>query len=90
MVCVDVHFNSYKPISAFPEAINYGKEFFIINRQIAMCCGEGFCMILDGVKLLCYVDNVVLRQDAWYCFLTGIGFHYRLKRRIELCNNRGG
>ena len=32
LVCVDVHFNSYKPISPFPEAINYGEEFFIMNR----------------------------------------------------------
>ena len=59
MVCVDVHFNSYYAISAFPEAINNGKEFFVMHRAIASCCGEGFCVVLDRVKLLCSVHNVV-------------------------------
>ena len=90
MVCVDVHFNSYWPIPPFPEAINCGEEFFVMNRPIALCCGECICVVRDGVKLLCSVDNVVLRQDTCNSLITGISFHDGLKGTVELCEDRGG
>ena len=90
MVCVDIHFNSYKAISPFSEAINYGEESFVMDRAIALCCGQGLCVVLDRVKLLCSVDNVVLRQDTCNGLLAGISFHNSLKGTIELCEYRGG
>ena len=87
--CVDVHCNSYSPISLFPEAINDGKKCFVMNRPIALCCGEGFCVVLDGVKLLCSVDNVVLRQDTGNSLIAGISLHNGLKGMVELCENSG-
>ena len=90
MLCVDVHFNSYYPICTFPEALNYGAEFFVMNRPVALCCGEGFCVVLDGVKLLCSVDNVLLRQDTCNSLLAGISFHDGLQSTVELREDRGG
>ena len=90
MVRVDVCFNSYLPISPFSEAINYGEEFFVMNRPIALCCGEGFSVVHDRVKLLCSVDNVVLSQDTCNSLIAGIGFYNGLKGPIELRKDRGG
>ena len=61
-----------------------------MNRPIALCCTEGFCEVLDAVKLLCFVDNVVLRRDTCNSFIAGIGFHNGLKGTIELRKDRGG
>ena len=46
-------------------------------------------MVLDGVKLLCSVDNVVLRQDTCDSLIASIGFHNGLKGTIELRKDRG-
>ena len=47
-------------------------------------------MVLDVVKLLCSVDNVVLRQDTCNSLIAVIGLHNGLKGAIELRKNRGG
>ena len=61
-----------------------------MNRLIALCCGQGFCMVLDGVKLLSSVNNVVLRQDTCNSLSAGIGFYNGPKGTIELRKDRGG
>ena len=45
-------------------------------------------MVLDGVKLLCSVDNMVLRQDTRNSLIAGIGFHDGLKGMVELREDR--
>ena len=77
-------------MSPFPEAINYGEEFFVMHRPVTLCCGEGFCVVLDGVKLLCSVDNVVLRLDTCNGLIAGIGFHNGLNGTMELRKDRAG
>ena len=72
------------------EAINYVEEFFVRNRPIALCYGEGFYVLLDGVKLLCYVYDVVLTQDSCNSLITGIGFDNGLQRAIQCRKDRGG
>ena len=47
-------------------------------------------MVHDGVKLLCSVDMVVLRQDTCNSLIAGIGFRDGLKGTIELRKDRGG
>ena len=61
-----------------------------MNGPIAFCCGPGFGVVLDGVKLLCSVDNVVLRQDTCNSLIAGISCHDGLKGTVELCKDRGG
>ena len=61
-----------------------------MHVPIALCCGERPSVVLDGVKLLCSVNNVVLRQDICNSLIAGIGFHDGLKGMVELCEDRGG
>ena len=61
-----------------------------MDWPIALCCGDSFCVVLDGVELLNSVDDVVLRQDACDCMVAGIGFHNSLEGTIELREDRGG
>ena len=61
-----------------------------MDRPVALCCVEGFSVVLDGVNLLCFVDKVVLRQDTCNSLIAGISFHYGLKAAIEQCEDRGG
>ena len=61
-----------------------------MNASIALSCGQRFSVVLDGVKLLGSVNNVVLRQDTCDRLIGGIGFYHGLKGTIELRKDRGG
>ena len=61
-----------------------------MNWPIALCCGEGFYVVLNGVKLLCSVDTMVLRQDTCKSLIAGIGFYNGLEGKIELRKDRSG
>ena len=47
-------------------------------------------MVHDRVKLFHSVDLVVLRQDACYCLVAGIGFHDCLEFSVELSEDGSG
>ena len=46
--------------------------------------GAGFCVVRNWMKLLAYVDNVVLRQDTSNCLIASISFHDWSKGSIKL------
>ena len=84
LVCVDVHPNVYYPVPPFPEAVYHSKEFFIMDWLGALCGGEGFCMVLNWMKLFASLDDVILRQDTINCLIASISFHDCLQGSIEL------
>ena len=84
MVCVDVHLNIYEPVPLFPEAGNNSEQFFIMDWPVALCKGEGFCVVVNWMKLLASADYVLLKQDTSNCLLARINFHNCLKCSIEL------
>ena len=47
-------------------------------------------MVLNAVKLICYIDNVVVRQDSCNSLITGIGFYNGLQGMIKLRKDSGG
>ena len=47
-------------------------------------------MVLDGVELVYYLHNIVLRQDSCNCLIAGISFHHVIKGTLELWEDRGG
>ena len=47
-------------------------------------------MVLNGVKLLCSIDLVVLKQDAGYCLVAGISFHDCLEVSVVLVEDGSG
>jgi len=57
---------------------------------VALCSGKGFYVVCNRVKLLCPINDMILRQDAGYSLVAGIGFHYCLEGSIELCEDRCG
>ena len=61
-----------------------------MDRPVASCRGERFCVVHDGVKLLSYIDKVVLRQDTRNSLLASIGFNDCFKGMVELRDYRGG
>ena len=42
MVCVDVDYNTYEPISLFPETIYTCKQFFVMDWPVPLCSEHGF------------------------------------------------
>ena len=50
---------------------------------VAMCGREGFCMLLNWVKLLGSIDNEMWRQDTSNCLITSINLHDSLESSIE-------
>ena len=88
MVCIDVHLNTYQPVPPFPEAVYNSEQFFIMDWPVVLCRGEGFCMVLNWMELLAFVDDMVLRQNTSNCLIAGISFHDCLKGSIKLGENR--
>ena len=84
MVCVDVHLNTYLPVPPFPEAVHNHEQFLIMDWPVAFCRGEGFRIVLNWMKLLASVDDVVLRQDTSNCLIASIRFYDCLKGSIKL------
>ena len=84
MLCVDVYFNTNQPFSPLAEVVYYSKEFLMMDCLLSLCNGEGFCMILDWIKLFASIDDIVLRQDANNCWITSIGIYNGLKSSIQL------
>ena len=84
MVCVDAHLNTNWPVPPFPEAFHNREQFFIMDWPVALCRGEGFRIVLNWMKLLASVDDVVLRQDTSNCLIASISFHDCLNSSIKL------
>ena len=55
-----------------------------MDWPVALCGGEGFCVALHWMKLLAFVDDMVLRQDTSNSLIAGISFHDCLKGSIKL------
>ena len=55
-----------------------------MDWPVALCVEEGFCMVLNWMKLLASIDDMVLRQDTSNCLIASFGFHNYLKGSIEL------
>ena len=60
-----------------------------MNRPIALCCGDRFWVLHNGLKLLCSVANVVLTQDTSNSLIASIGFHNGLNGTIDMREHRG-
>ena len=90
ILCVDVHLNTYQPVPAFPEAVHNSEQFFIMDWPVPLCGKEGFCVVLNWMKLLRFVDELVLRQDTSNCLIANIGFHNCLQGSIELSEDGRG
>ena len=54
-----------------------------MDWPVALCSREGLCVILNQIKLLESVDDMVLRQDTSNCLIASIGFYDCLKGSIE-------
>ena len=59
MVCVGVHLTTYYPVLPFPETVCNDEQFLIMDRPVALCGGQGFCVVLNWMKLFASVDDVV-------------------------------
>jgi len=59
-----------------------------MDWRLALCSCKGFCVVFKRVKLLSSINDMVLRQDAHYMLIAGIGFHYCLEGSVELYHNR--
>ena len=77
------------PVNPLPEAVHNCEQSCIMDWSVALCGGEGFCMVLKWMKLLAFVDDLVLRQDTSNCLIASISFHNCLKRSIKLGEDRG-
>ena len=84
MVCVDAHLNACEPVPPFPEGVHNREQFFIVDWPVALCRGEGFCVVLNWMKRLASIDDMVLRQDASNILIASISLHDCLKHSIDL------
>ena len=57
---------------------------------VALCRGEGFCTVLNWMKLVASIDDMVLRQDTSDCLIASISFHDCHKGSIELGEDGSG
>jgi len=58
-----------------------------MDWPIAFRCGERFGLILDSMKLLAFVANVILRQDTPNSLIASISFYDCLKGSVEQCED---
>ena len=75
MVCVDVHFDTYLPVSRLPETVHDKEQFFVMDWPVALCGGEGFCILRNWMKVFASVDEVVLGQDTSNCLIVRVDVH---------------
>ena len=59
IVGIDVHFNIYYPVSLLLEAVYNRKNFLIMDWPVVLHPIESFCVILNWMKLLAFIDNMV-------------------------------
>ena len=59
-----------------------------MDWPVALCSCKGFCVVFNGIKLLCSINDMILRQDAGNSLVAGVGFHYCLKGSGELYEDR--
>ena len=88
IACIDVHLNIYQPVPPLQEVVHNREQFFVIDWPIVLYGLLGFCMVIHWIKLLAFVDNIVLGQDASYCQIACINNYDYLERLIELCEDR--
>ena len=55
-----------------------------MDWQVALCRGEGFCVVVNWMKLLASVDDMVLRQNTSNCLIARISSHDCLEGTDEL------
>ena len=84
IVCIDLHLDTYYPVPPFPEGGHNREQFLIMDWPVALDGGEGFCMVLNWMKLLASVDDIVLRQDTSYCLIANISFYDCIKGSMQL------
>ena len=46
-------------------------------------------MVLDTMKLLCCVNNIILSQNTFDHLIAGVGMHYCIAGMITLDEDRG-
>ena len=61
-----------------------------MDWPVALCRGEGFCVVLNWMKLLASVHDMVLRQDASNCLIASLSFHDCFEGSIELGEDGSG
>ena len=84
MVCINIRLNTYYLVSHPPERVHNSEPFFIMDWQLAFSGGEGFYVVLNWIKLLASVNNMILRQDTSNWLIAPSGFRRSRKVSIEL------
>ena len=84
MVCTDIHLNICLPVSSFPETVHNSEEFCVMDWPVALPSGDSFCIIHNLMKLVAFVDDVVLRQNVRKSLLASISFHNGPEGSVEL------
>ena len=85
IVCMNVHLDIYLLVSLFLERVHDSEKFFVMDWLVALCNEEGFCVVLDWIKLLPSADDMVLKQDTSKSLNTRISFDDCLQSSVELC-----
>ena len=66
------------------KTVHNAEQFFVRDLPVALYSSEGFCIVLNWMQLLAFVNHIVFRQCTSNCLMASISLYDCLESSIEL------